>query len=683
MLFKISMANIKKSFKDYTVYFFTLILGVAIFYVFNAIESQTVLLNVTENTMEIIDLLTNTLSGVSVFVSFVLGFLIIYASIFLIKRRKREFGIYLTLGMSKRKISLILFTETMLIGVLSLAVGILVGVAASQLMSVLVADMFNADMTKFSFVFSENACKKTIVYFVMMYAIVMIFNTVSVNKCKLIDLLHGDKKAEQIRLKNPAVCIIVFLLSVIVLGRAYYMVTAGFEDLQFANQILIPIAMGAVSTFFIFWSLSGLLLKIVMSAKKRYYKGLNSFTLRQFSSKVNTTVFSMTVICLMLFITICLLSSCLNLKKSMEKNISLLAPADIMISKRIHMDASDKADGYSDEAIKASAYGVFEEYRQKGVDLKSYFKEMVELNIYKSDALTYGDTLGSMREEIEKQFPFLQYDEKEKIVKISDYNKVAELYGIKTYSLKDNEYMVIADFQSMEDVRNIALYANEPIHVFGKTLTPKYKSCQDGFIDLSSQHINDGIFLLPDSVVEEDSRTHDVIIANYKADDKKERQETEKEILSMVYDGSNQNITVNSKIDITEASVGLGAMVTFIGIYLGMVFLISGAAVLALKELSESADNKERFCMLRKIGADEKMINRALFCQIGIFFALPLLLAMIHSIFGMVFAVKILEIFGTEQLLPSILMTSLFIIVIYGGYFLLTYACSKNIIKEK
>ena len=124
-------------------------------------------------------------------------------------------------------------------------------------------------------------------------------------------------------------------------------------------------------------------------------------------------------------------------------------------------------------------------------------------------------------------------------------------------------------------------------------------------------------------------------------------------------------------------------MVTFIGLYLGVIFLISSAAILGLKELSESSDNKQRFRMLRKIGTDEKMINKALFRQIAIFFMLPLILALIHSVFGIMFAMKILEVFGNEQLLPSIIMTAIFIVVIYGGYFLITYYCSKNIIKER
>ena len=155
MLFKLSLRNIHKSFKDYAIYFLTLILGVAIFYVFNAIGSQAVLLNVTERTYEIIDLMVTMLSGVSVFVSIVLGALIVYASRFLMKRRGREFGIYLTLGMSKSRVAGILLIETFIIGVVSLLVGLGLGVVLSQLMSAIVASMFEADMTNYTFVFSS------------------------------------------------------------------------------------------------------------------------------------------------------------------------------------------------------------------------------------------------------------------------------------------------------------------------------------------------------------------------------------------------------------------------------------------------------------------------------------------------------------------------------------------------
>ncbi len=689
MLCKLSLKNIKKSIKDYAIYFFTLILGVAIFYVFNALGSQTVMMDVSSSTEELIELMMTMLSGVSVFVSFILGFLIIYASRFLMKRRNKEFGVYLTLGMSKRKISLILFFETLFIGIISLVVGLGIGIILSQLMSLVVANMFEADLTKFAFVFSSSSCIKTIIYFGIMYLFVMIFNTYSVSKCKLIDLLNGAKTSEKIKLKNPILCIIIFIISCLALGKAYHLVTVEFLTLQEAEDILVPIVMGCVSTFFIFWSLSGLLLRITRSMKNFYYKGLNSFTLRQFSSKINTTVFSTTIICLMLFITICLLSACLTMKNSMNANIKELAPADFMFTTNMNMDKyydSFRTYGYNDNKIKNSHYTVLEMFNIFNYDITRDVKEYVEINTYATLDLTMNHTLGSKLDSVRTSFPFLQYDTKESIIKISDYNKVARLYGNEEYSLKDDEYMIVADFKSMVEIRNMALENGETINLFGHTLKPKYNSCQDGFLEMSSNHINTGIILVSDNVINEDYLVQNHLIGNYNTSDKNEIKEIENNINALAKNPKANDYLLPSgstRLSIKEATTGLSAMVTFIGLYLGVIFLISSAAVLGLKELSESSDNKQRFRMLRKIGTDEKMINKALFRQIAIFFMLPLILALIHSVFGIMFAMKILEVFGNDQLLPSIIMTTIFMVIIYGGYFLITYYCSKNIIKER
>ena len=689
MLCKLSLKNIKKSIKDYAIYFFTLILGVAIFYVFNALESQTVLMDVSSSTKEIIKLMMTMLSSVSIFVSFILGFLIIYASRFLMKRRNKEFGVYLTLGMSKRKISMILFFETLFIGFLSLIVGLGLGVILSQFMSLFVANMFEADLTKFAFVFSSSACTKTIIYFSIMYLIVMIFNTFSISKCKLIDLLQGAKKSEKVKLKNPILCIFIFIISCIVLGRAYYIVAFDTLSLQEATDIIKPILMGVVSTFFIFWSLSGLILRIAQNSKKFYYKGLNSFTLRQFSSKINTTVFSTTIICLMLFVTICLLSSCLTIKNSMNANIKELAPVDVMFTTNMNMDKyydNFRSYGWNDNQIKNSHYTTKEMFSLFDFDITKYLRDYIEVNTYATPDLTMNHTLGSKLNQIRTSFPFLQYDTMESIMKISDYNKVARFYGNEEYSLNSNEYMIVADFKSMIEVRNIALENHETINLFGHTLKPKYDSCQDGFVEMSSNHINTGIIIVPDNVIDEDYLIQNHLIGNYKTQDKNEITEIENNINTLAKDPKSKEYLLPSgttKLSIKEATVGLTAMVTFIGLYLGIIFLISSAAILGLKELSESSDNKERFRMLRKIGTDEKMINKALFRQIGIFFMLPLILALIHSVFGIKFAMVILEVFGDEQLLLSIIITSVFIVFIYGGYFLITYYCSKNIIKER
>ena len=684
MLFKISLKNIRKSLKDYTVYFFTLILGVAIFYVFNAIDSQSVMLDVRANVMDIIKLMNDILSGVSVFVSCILGFLIIYASRFLIKRRNKEFGIYLTLGMSKRKISVILFFETLLIGIVSLVAGLVIGTILSQFMSVIVANMFDADMTKFKFIFSMKACVKTLIYFAIMYVLVMIFNTFSISRCKLIDLLNAGKKTEKVTMKNPVVCTIVFVIGVGILSYAYWMVTRGVKSINIINKIGIPIALGCVATFLIFWSVSGFMIRIFTSIKSVYYKGVNSFVLRQFCSKINTTVFSTTVICIMLFITISVLSAALSMKDSLSKDLDSMCPVDVQLAKYSY-DAMSEAYATSQnmnekdrEMLEDSKLSIIETLNNSGFDAQKYFKDVVEYNIYNT-GLTVKDTIGDINTD---DYQFMA-DTIMPVMTIGDYNSVARLYGNSTYELNDDEYIIVADYKNMIMIRNQALKKGIILSVNGKEYKPRYSECMDGFVHIGVQNMNDGILVVPDNAVKPQQVRNMGLSADYRADTKEERYSIETQLDNLMKNISFKKsfISWNSRIELAESSVGLGALVTFIALYLGIIFLISSAAILALRELSDSADNKERYGMLRKLGVDERMIDMALFKQIGIFFAFPLILALIHSVFGIKFINIILATMGMSSMAASIGLTLAFVAVIYGGYFLITYLCSRSIIR--
>lgn len=684
MLFKISLKNIRKSLKDYTVYFFTLILGVAIFYVFNAIDSQSVMLDVRANVMDIIKLMNDILSGVSVFVSCILGFLIIYASRFLIKRRNKEFGIYLTLGMSKRKISVILFFETLLIGIVSLVAGLVIGTILSQFMSVIVANMFDADMTKFKFIFSMKACVKTLIYFAIMYVLVMIFNTFSISRCKLIDLLNAGKKTEKVTMKNPVVCTIVFVIGVGILSYAYWMVTRGVKSINIINKIGIPIALGCVATFLIFWSVSGFMIRIFTSIKSVYYKGVNSFVLRQFCSKINTTVFSTTVICIMLFITISVLSAALSMKDSLSKDLDSMCPVDVQLAKYSY-DAMSEAYATSQnmnekdrEMLEDSKLSIIETLNNSGFDAQKYFKDVVEYNIYNT-GLTVKDTIGDINTD---DYQFMA-DTIMPVMTIGDYNSVARLYGNSTYELNDDEYIIVADYKNMVMIRNQALKKGITLSVNGKEYKPRYNECKDGFVQIGVQNMNDGILVVPDNAVKPQQVRNMGLSADYRADTKEERYSIETQLDNLMKNISFKKsfISWNSRIELAESSVGLGALVTFIALYLGIIFLISSAAILALRELSDSADNKERYGMLRKLGVDERMIDMALFKQIGIFFAFPLILALIHSVFGIKFINIILATMGMSSIAASIGLTLAFVAVIYGGYFLITYLCSRSIIR--
>jgi len=686
MFAKLALKNIKRSIKDYAIYFFTLVLGVAIFYVFNSLESQAIMLDVNERVKDMISLVNTIMGVVSVFVSFILGALIIYASRFLIKRRSKEFGLYLTLGMGKRQISLVLILETFFIGLLSLIVGLILGIVASQFTSVLVANMFDANLTNFQFVFSGAAFVKTIIYFAIIYIFVMIFNTINISRQKLINLLSNGQRNEKIKTKNLWICTIIFVVAAGILGYAYYLVTAGLEQLMFNSDgpdiLLVPIIMGIVATFMLFWSLSGILLRLFMSFRKIYYYKLNSFVLRQFSSKINTTVVSMSLICLMLFVTICILGSALSINQSLHETIEKSLPVDIEVS---------TSGRYS--------HSIAEIYRNENINLDEHLKDIVTYKQYYVETQSTADYIGEPTSTIkhhENGETVTLYYVMEEFIYQSDYNRVAKLFDLPTVELADNEYAVIANNRQIVELRDKFLQAGNEITIFDQTFSPKYDHCILGTLRLEASGFNTGVIIVPDSFIvppEEIAHQREFLLGNFIDIERSEEitrvvgsvagrffgdDETDENGYSQIY-----YYNVETKQDVIDNNVGTSALVTFVGLYLGIIFLISSAAVLALKELSESSDNRAKYTVLRKIGASNQMLNRALFWQIFIFFAFPLLIAVIHSVFGLMFCDFILSTLGGVDITKTLPAVSIILLAIYGGYFLITYFSSRNIIREK
>lgn len=673
MLFKLSLRNLKKSFKDYTIYFLTLVLGVAIFYVFNALDSQGVMQSVSASTREIIQLMLAMLAGVSVFVSVILGFLIVYANNFLIRRRKKEFGVYLTLGMSRGAISRILLGETVLIGLISLGVGIVIGVFASQLMSILVARMFEADMSAYTFTFSPGAAGKTVVYFGIMYLLVILFNAAAISRYKLLDLLTAGRKNEKVRMKNPVVSGVLFVISLGLLGYCYLSVLGILGTLN-RNRTLLLIFLGSAATFLFFWSLSGILLRVVQARRGFYLKDLNLFVFRQMNSRVNTMVFSMTVICLMLFMTIGVLSCGVSVNQSMTAEFEAMTPRDVCMTKG--MEADER------QSFEDAGKGIEEYLLGKGLALGEVLREgYTEVTSYVLPGLTWESTLGASKEQVMEQFPMLDWSQREEFVPLSAYNRMAECFGIPTYELGEDEYLLLCTFDPMKVIRDTALRAGASLTIGGRQYVPGFEESQDGYLSMNSSRSLLGLYVLPDSAFEDGEF---VPYCNYLAGDYEADSEEEREVFEVrIADATKRTpIYAFSKIALRENSIGIGAIMTFIALYLGVIFLISSAAVLALKELSEASDNRDRYRILRELGADQGMVRGALFRQIGIFFLLPLLLAFVHAVFGVQFVNRMLVILNGGSQMGAILFTAVFIALIYGGYFWATYVGSRRIVEE-
>ncbi|MDU2265497.1 FtsX-like permease family protein [Clostridium celatum] len=661
MYFKLAFRNIKKSLKDYAIYFLTLVLGVCIFYTFNSIESQSIMMELSDLKANAFELTSDIIGIVSIFISFILGFLIIYANNYLIKRRKKEFGIYMTLGMENSKLSIIIFIETILIGMISLGVGLILGILLSQGISIVTAKLFEVNISKFQFVFSKDAFLRTIANFGIIYLVVLIFNSIIIRKVKLIDLLNASKKNEKLKVKNIWGSIVVFLISIISICTGYHIILKnGLAVMD--STIIKSIIFGTVGTFLFFFSLSGFLLKLFQSNKKNYFKNLNMFVLRQINSKVNTTFISMSFICLMLFVAICTFSAGLGITKAMNSDIEDLT----------QFDASFWS--YDTENVLNI---INEQYN--GLD--EIIGEKSQYTNYESD-FTYKQFFSEEVVEKNKNLYPISQDMAISIIKLSDFNSLMKMLDKNEINLKENEYYAFGDISEVTKDIQKNMDNGIEVNIDDKILVPSNYEVINVTTYDSMMKNNICTIVVNDEIVNGLKPVFCNLNINFKSNINDAEKYLNENFRSENREGK---IAVYglTKNELLDNSVGIGAMISYLAIYMGIVFLITSAAVLALQQLSESADNVHRYKILKKIGVDDNMINKSLLTQIGIYFIIPLSLAIVHSIVGLKVASDLVSIFGSENIQYYILCTAVVLVVVYGGYFIATYNGSKKIIKTQ
>ena len=654
MLTKLVFKNVGKSMQDYTVYFFTLVFGVSIFYMFNSIYAQQDIMVVTEMLTDSMIALRKILSVISVFVAIILGFLIVYANSFFIRRRKKEMGIYMTLGMNKGKISTILVLETFLMGLLALIAGLLIGVFGSQFMSVFTAKIFEADMTAYKFIFSPDAALKSILYFAVIFLTVIIFNTIAVSKYKLIDLIYGGRKNESLKIRSTKLSVFVFLVSIIFLGTAYVLVLK--NGIMNINRIFFwSIILGMAGTLLFFFSLSGILTKLVQSNKKLYYRNLTMFVTRQLTSKINTNFISISVVSIVLLLVIGIFSTGYSMKNILSADLKETAPYDV----------SFYANGEEDQGTIYESLPL----SIKGIDAIGH-----EYSIYRGD-LHYKDfpvDYSSLSFDIGKRtLDFVMY---------SDYQKFLEMQGKEKIDLPGNGYFIIATGDVYQHIAQQLLDKNVTITLGGNTLQPKGEVQN---IKLSNS--DSGItFVVNDGFSKILNKSSDLVLnmVCITEEGSKELQETLVEYRNSE-DYQNRDFWYySSREEIYTSSLALKAIISFLAIYLGIVFMVACAAILAIQQLAQASDNKERYALLRKLGAEKKMLERALFIQILCYFLLPFMLGIVHSIVGLIAVNDVMMAFERVNVMNSVLIPALFIIFIYGIYFGLTYIGCKHILRR-
>ena len=612
MFFKLARKNVTRSLKDYSVYFLTLTLGVSLFYVFNSLEGQWAMQMLAKSAHYMVESILIFMNIFSAFVSVVLACLVLYANTFLMKRRKRELGTYFLLGLPAGRVSLLLVLETLLIGLMALAAGLVLGVLLAQGLGLLTIAMFSAYPAgeQFALVLSVKAIGKTVLYFGVIFLVVMILTGVSVSRAKLIDLMQGARKNEEMKERPLWTSVLTFLAGVALLVVAYAMLL--IRGMLYIDPLFfLMLALGTLGTLLFFRSLSGFLLRVVKGHKKLYYRGLNMFVLRQFNSRIHTTYLSMTVICLLLLLAIGVTACCVGLNDTIEQNTSSAAPSDVTIQ------------NYSGDTTVADLPARLAE---SGFD-PALLGEQHDFLFYYNDPAVTG----------------IPADDAYAVVLLSDYNALMALQGGQ--ALAGDGLPLVTDQAIVTGYSGMNRY-----------------------------------LVAPDSWAEALQVRRQVFCANYRGD-----KQTAEDALAAAYrspafsDGL--TLSLDTRIGIYTENMGSKILVLFMGLYLGMVFLLTAAAVLALQQLSQAADNVPRYQILSRLGVPERMRDRSVLTQVALSFFLPLALAVVHSIVGMTAANAVISVVGRVDSVRSSLVTAGFLVLIYGAYFLATCFGARRIVK--
>ncbi|MEE0343939.1 MAG: ABC transporter permease [Eggerthellaceae bacterium] len=701
MLAKLAFANVRRSYKDFAIYFFTLLIGVAVFYAFNSITAQDAVLAFDTSQGNMIELLSYLINGVSVFICVILTFLVVYASRYLIKRRNKEFAIYLLLGMPKGTLLRLTLVETLIVGLVSLVAGIGLGLLISQGLLYVTAFMFVVDIPGFTFFVAQDELVKTVVVFLIIFALALFFNVGYVMKAKLIDLIQSERKNDTLKLRSIPLSFCLFLVSCVVIGVSYYLLSE--------NGIVVNPTFGAatalvcVGTLLFFYSLSGFLLRVIQSIKPLYYRGLNMFTLRQVASRINSSFVSMAVICMTLFLAITSVAGGVGISLSMQNSMASITHYDASVTSYYSVASSLEGSDYSNEvkqryeAVQSyledhdynMAQGIADDAKKLGLpDFNSVIRESAQVDMYDSEA-----TFGQLDEQLGK--PMTDYvgeeminpdyiDQTLSIVPVSQYNHAMEISGRQGISLGRDEAVLNCDTDVVMDYARDVAKSGITLNVFGHDLAVDRDLNTETF-QTTSIPGQMGILIVSDEIIP-DGAVPVTSILNVQFTNNPDAEKQWKDIyegISTSEDPETWPLNMGmTKEEVFSQNIGLTTIIAYLAIYIGLVLVVACAAILAIQQLTSASDNRTRYQLLNKLGAPRSMVNGALFKQILIAFLFPLILAIAHSLCALQEVVTLVQLFGHLDIGQTSVVVSGAFLAVYGLYFVLTYVAARGVIRS-
>lgn len=727
MLCKLAWGNVRRAGRDYLVYLLTLTLGVTVFYAFNTISMQVDIAGIDEKGLA--QVMGSMLGDLTYFLAGVMAFLMVYANNFIMKRRKKEFGLYQVLGMGRGRVATIMALETVIVSVVAFVAGIVLGVGLSQLMTFFTASLFKTQIANFHFFFSVHAFNLTLVCMLVMFVLTLLLNLRAVRRTKLIELMGAERRNESIKTRNPWIAIAIFVVGAVLVGVAYYRLlrdgfplTATDSKLQEAmNQFGITTAMVTVGTFALFWGLSGMLIKLLQSLRGVYWRGLNMFTVRQLAAKVNTVCFSMGVIAMLLFLAITSVTCGMSIANVMNENLERYNPVDVSQTYVYYTpDTLDYYKGYkgyvnpseADRMVLAdTTVDLYPAWHGKGksadnndetgkkVDIADVAGEHVQIDSYLSypfggsnPSVTPSEMCKTMGEKLPKAFGGSNADTMGLFVTpASQYNKLRQMMGEEPVSIGRDQYLLTCDMGGeLVELYTKYMAGGHALTLGGHTLKPATdKSDEDtAAIANSAMGSNPGTVVVADELLSQLNLQpySSSLLVNYKQGmDTTEADESIKYTLldNLLVDGKEPGVwgTFITRSEMYTQAAQMNGLISYLAIYIGFVLVVACAAILSIQQLSNVADGSRSYRVLAQIGCEDRQIRHSVMAQQAVFFLFPLAVGLAHSFVALKVIIELVSIFGNMSIGGTVGLTCAIFLAAYGGYFLVTYLMSAGMVR--
>lgn len=725
MLCKLAWGNVRRAGRDYLVYLLTLTLGVTVFYAFNTVSMQVDIAGIDEEGLA--QVMGSMLGDLTYFLAGVMAFLMVYANNFIMKRRKKEFGLYQVLGMGRGRVATIMALETVIVSVVAFVAGIVLGVGLSQLMTFFTASLFKTQIANFHFFFSVHAFNLTLACMLVMFVLTLLLNLRAVRRTKLIELMGAERRNESIKTRNPWIAIAIFAVGVVLVGVAYYRLlrdgfplTATDSKLQEAmNQFGITTAMVTVGTFALFWGLSGMLIKLLQSLRGVYWRGLNMFTVRQLAAKVNTVCFSMGVIAMLLFLAITSVTCGMSIANVMNENLERYNPVDMSQTYvyytpdtldyyKEYVNPSDEADRMVPADTTVDLYPAWHgrdssadnnDETGKKVDIADVAGEHVQIDSYLSypfgssnPSVTPSEMCKIMGEKLPKAFGGSNADTMGLFVTpASQYNKLRQMMGEEPVHIGHDQYLLTCDMGGeLVDLYTKYMAGGHALTLGGHTLKPATdKSDEDtAAIANSAMGSNLGTVVVADELLSQLNLQpySSSLLVNYKQGmDTTEADESIKYTLldDLLVDGKKPGSwgTFITRSEMYTQAAQMNGLISYLAIYIGFVLVVACAAILSIQQLSNVADGSRSYRVLAQIGCDDRQIRHSVMAQQAVFFLFPLAVGLAHSFVALKVIIELVSIFGNMSIGGTVGLTCAIFLAAYGGYFLVTYLMSAGMVQ--